>query len=135
MKENNIMNKIIKLNDKKELYKSISKIKTSYFKSEFDGKKIQNWEDYIKAIGDAFNFPKFSRYPTYDGYIDWMKDLSWIKYDTILLIINNYNDFMKNNEKEKINFFEMIEWILLRRNERIGKKNFSQKILLVYLIN
>lgn len=134
MKENNITNKVIKVNGKKELYESISKIKTSYFKREFDGEKIQNWGEYIKTIGDAFNFPSFSRYPNYDGYIDWMKDLSWIKSDTILLIINNYNDFMKNNEQEKIKFLEMIECILLRRNERIGKKNFSQKVLLVYLV-
>ena len=137
MKEECIENKLMKVN-KEELNESINKIGKEYFKVKIDGKKIQNWNNYIKNIGDSFNFPRVSRYPNYDGYSDWMRDLTWIPSDIIVLIIDDYESFMKDDEDEKNKFLDMITIILQCRNERRKNKNFSEKMkktLLVYLVN
>ncbi len=68
---------------------------------ELEGKLINNLDEYISAIKDGFRFP-YCR--TMAGYMDWITDLSWLEKDAYILVIKNYNEFMKNdlNLKEKI---------------------------------
>jgi hypothetical protein len=66
---------------------------------QIDGKRIRNLNEYLKEISTQFQFP----IPTkgLDGYLDWMRDLSWLKKDGYVLIIDNYSDFLSEDFKNK----------------------------------
>ena len=92
--------KIIRINDKTSL------------EVEIDGSKISNWKDYVNVIGEKLNFPEIDRYPKYDGYSDWMRDLSWLNQELMIIKIRHYTEFMKNNLKEKEIFFDLVNDII-----------------------
>lgn len=60
-----------------------------------DGKENKNWDSYIKTIENLYRFP--TKDDNYDGYSDWMRDLSWLEADSFILIIFNYDDLLSND--------------------------------------
>lgn len=64
-----------------------------------DGKEIPNWDSYIKIIEKIYMFPM--KNDNYDGYNDWMRDLSWFDEEEFILCIVNYKSFLSNDEKSK----------------------------------
>lgn len=71
-----------------------------------DGTKIKNWDDYIKAVTEAFHFPTFEK-RNYDGYLYYFTDLMWIDKDAFALFILDYDEFMNQNINEK-------KWVMKR---------------------
>ena len=63
-----------------------------------DGSKIDSWSEYWDCIATAFSFPELPEYmePDYHSYYDLMTDLSWIDNKSIVIIIENANEFLKN---------------------------------------
>ena len=100
-----------------------------------DGSKIEKWEDYIKIIGEELDFPECDRYPTYDGYSDWMRDLSWIDRSLIIIKIKNYKEFMIKNLKEKEIFLRIAERIVEEWNDLDIRQNSECKTIIFCLVD
>lgn len=97
------MNKIIKIANH-ELNEYKEKIKAAYI-VELDGKKIKNWNDYINFATPLFKIQNLEY--GYNQHIDNMSDRDYyLKVNSILLIIHNYDEFMKYNRKDKLLFEE-----------------------------
>ena len=71
-----------------------------------DGEKAKDSNGYLEQVFLKMNFPE-AEYINWDAYIDWMRDLSWIKNQKIYLIITDWNDFL--SEDTKINKSLFIE--------------------------
>ncbi len=52
----------------------------NYYFAEIDGNNIYRLEDYMNEIIKAFKFPDgmFKNINSFDSYLDWMTDLSWL---------------------------------------------------------
>ena len=83
--------------------KSLSK---DVFVVEMDGERIQSSEDYLELAWLAFKFPYPDEEPSWDGYNDWISDLTWIDADGFALFIHNFTKFMKKDYREKAAFVE-----------------------------
>lgn len=95
--KNKFNNRVVNMD--KEGYKLIKKHnynKKNILYVEIDGNKIQSWKEYIVEMEKYFKFPTDCT-DNIDGYLDWMRDLSWLKKDGYFLVINNFNEFIKNN--------------------------------------
>ena len=91
----------------KEKLKSIN----TFFLVEIDGKKVKELSDYLIAVSELFEFP----IPAHglDGYNDWMRDLEWIGKEKIILIIYNYDEFLKFDLHSKKLIIEGFENLIL----------------------
>lgn len=97
------MNKIIKIANH-ELNEYKEKINAAYI-VELDGKKIKNWNDYINLTTPLFKIENLEY--GYNQHIDNMSDRDYyLKVNSILLIVHNYDEFMKSNRKDKMLFEE-----------------------------
>lgn len=97
------MNKIIKIANH-ELNEYKEKINAAYI-VELDGKKIKNWNDYINLTTPLFKIQNLEY--GYNQHIDNMSDRDYyLKVNSILLIVHNYDEFMKSNRKDKMLFEE-----------------------------
>lgn len=94
-------NEIIRIDNK-----SIESLKnkTGYI-VEINGSEINNISSYFNEISHKMDFPMLVK--GYDGYNDWMRDLSWINSDEIIIIINHYKDFLKDDDVAKSNIDEL----------------------------
>ncbi|MCL2137324.1 MAG: barstar family protein [Coriobacteriia bacterium] len=63
---------------------------------EINGNEVQSWTDYIAIIEDGFDLPK-QTVNSIDSYLDWMRDLSWLDKESFVLIINDYDEFLKDD--------------------------------------
>ena len=83
---------------KNELAVILNDIRSKYklFLFEMDGDSVQSWFDYISQIEKGFNFPT-SCVDNIDGYMDWIRDLSWLDYEAFVIVIKNASSFMKND--------------------------------------
>ncbi|MBC1457957.1 barstar family protein [Listeria newyorkensis] len=79
---------------------------------EIDGKSVGSWEDYITKIEKAFDFPT-SCLDTVDGYLDWIRDLSWIGKESYKLVIHDYNYFLAKEPKLKASIMNDFKEIIL----------------------
>lgn len=130
-------NKIVCINEKdfekvrKEIY-SVGDI----FCVEIDGKECTNLSDYLSDISNKLGFPTMAK--NFDGYDDWMTDLTWINKDSIVIIINSYTEFMRTDEYSKEKIMELFRKSILPWWERevckyvVGAKT---KVFTIYLIN
>jgi len=66
----------------------------NFFLANIDGKKCQTWEFFLKEIGIAFNFPEYYGH-NLAAFRDCINDLSWIKQDNYMLIIENSDLLLK----------------------------------------
>lgn len=78
---------------------------------ELDGNEIENISQFLKVISEAFNFPVYAK--SLDGYLDWIRDLSWIHTNGFLLIIQNFKTFLKNDPNTKNEIIEDFSEIIL----------------------
>lgn len=87
------MNKI-EIVSKERLEKIINK-NSKYHIAIIDGKKNKNWDCYRDTIEELYKFP--TKHNNYDGYSDWIRDLSWINADGYILGIINYDDLLSDD--------------------------------------
>lgn len=98
------MNKIIKITNR-DLNKYKEKFKAAYI-VELDGKKIKNWKDYIKFATELFKIENLEY--GYNQHIDNMEDRDYyLNVNSFLLIVHNYDEFMKFRKKDKLLFEEV----------------------------
>ena len=64
-----------------------------------NGDKVKTWDQYLKQIEIIYNFP--TKGDNFNGYADWMMDLSWMECDSFALFIMNYDDFMCREPENK----------------------------------
>lgn len=90
-------NKIYRLNETQmeEIKKHLIKDEKLYI-VDIDGSNIQTELEYLRKIEKEFKFPIAIR-PNFDGYLDWIRDLSWLNKEGYILIIRNYSKFLKKN--------------------------------------
>jgi hypothetical protein len=92
-------NKLTKLlNEDKKIIEKIKEKKNIYI-VEINGKGCSDISTYFNIISEKFKFPIKTK--SYDSYNSWMKDLSWILNEKIVIIIYNYDSFLKNDIKAK----------------------------------
>lgn len=89
-----------------------------------DGSKIQTWEDYWNEISEKFEFPELPDGWESDfySYYDFMGELDWIKEDSIVLIIENFNSFFSTDLKAKNDEIEtFVNYILPFWDEEVER--------------
>lgn len=103
-----IKNRVVYLSDKDifELRRELSG-KDSLYVVEINGEDVQNREEYLAFMSEAFRFPIPSR--GFDGYLDWITDLDWLHKEEYVLIINHYKEFMKKDPGNKKEIIEMFQ--------------------------
>lgn len=69
--------------------------KNNFFIAEIDGATIHSWQEYATTIGKIFKFPNPCT-DSIDRYLDWMRDLDWLRKDGYALIIYNYGTLLHN---------------------------------------
>ena len=80
---------------------------------KINGKKINIWEEYAEHIETEMKFPTSCK-NSYDVYLDWIQDLSWLgSIEDIYIVIDNYNYFMKKDEDLKKQIITDFEDIIL----------------------
>lgn len=75
-----------------EKIKSYISSNDNIFGVEIDGKSCMYLADYLTNISTKFKFPIIAK--GLDGYNDWMTDLTWIDSNDIVIIINDYEEFL-----------------------------------------
>ena len=104
-------NRIIYTSDKEiaEVRKCLKQNDKTYV-VEIEGIKCLYLSDYLNLISDLFQFPM--KVKGLDGYNDWMKDLSWIGKNQIVIIIYNFQQFLQKDVSSKTaileDFYEII---------------------------
>lgn len=68
------------------------------FLAEIYGKDCETSTQFYKSVSEIMSFPIASK--SFDGFFDWIRDLTWIVPKRIAFIIYNYESFM-NKDKEK----------------------------------
>lgn len=134
------MKNTLKFIDKNKLSKLQKEYKADYLQVIIDGTKICSWSDYWDAISNAFSFSDLPSYmkPDYHSYYDLMTDLSWLKKENIIIIIENAEDFLKDDTNLKNNIIkDFQEYLLPFWEDEVSKTvvNGERKIFLVYLVN
>lgn len=85
--------------------------KAGDFVVTLEGKKIQQKEQFLKKMENAFHFPRACE-GLMARYNDWMTDLDWINEKSIALIIKDFKCFLSDDPyfKKKVmkNFEENI---------------------------
>jgi len=93
-------NKIYHVSNKEiSSIQNLLKLNELLYIAELDGQEIQNVSNYLSAVTEIFKFPIPAK--TLDGYLDWIRDLSWLNAQGYVLIIRNFELFMKQNLKAK----------------------------------
>lgn len=106
------------------------------FLVELNGATIQTWEDYILEIQTKFKFPT-SCLDSMDRYLDWMRDLDWLKKDEYVLIINNFNLFLENQPELKNEIIsDLTDFILPFWQKEVEEVvvNGQSKPFMIYLV-
>jgi hypothetical protein len=84
----------------------------SVFLVVLDGKEIKSGNDYILHIQSLFKFPT-SCIDNWDGYLDWIRDLSWLNKEEYILVINNFLQFLKDDIAMKQDIISLFEEVIL----------------------
>lgn len=79
---------------------------------EFNGNKIQSWDDYVLAVQRKFDFPT-SCTDSVDRYLDWIRDLEWLEQERFIIIINYFSEFLQKNASLKDEIMQDFEEIIL----------------------
>jgi len=67
----------------------------SLFLAEIEGKKIENLQDYLSTVNKILMFPIPVR--GLDGYLDWIRDLSWLKSTEYAIVIKDFQFFLSGD--------------------------------------
>lgn len=76
---------------------------------ELDGREMIMFDQFLSKISEVYDFP----FPAkgIDGYLDWIRDLSWIDAEGFALVVHNAKFFLEkepNRRREIIKLFEEI---------------------------
>ena len=106
------VNKIYRLtkNEYKEFAES-SDFRES-FVAEIEGDKIQSRNDYLNEAWDKLRFPQ-TGFINFNAYLDWIRDLDWIKEESVILVILNFERFLKDDLELKTEIVETLDEIVL----------------------
>lgn len=105
-------NKVIYI-DKSELQNIKKKVNDNdnIFYVEVDGRECSCLKEYLAYISNKLDFPIAAK--GYDGYADWMADLSWINSDNIVFVIENYKEFLHCDIEAKKIILDLFERSIL----------------------
>lgn len=96
-----INNRVEEINEKQlHIIKEKVMTNTKILFVELDGKDMYSWDDYITAIQEKFHFPS-SCNDNMDQYLDWIRDLSWLKEEEYIIVIHHFESFLQNNKELK----------------------------------
>ena len=101
------MNEIIKNEIKSINSKDLDLLKSKLLRDnkvlvvELAGDKIQSWVDYVSEVQSKFSFPTPCT-DSVDRYLEWIRDLEWLEQEKVVMIINHFSDFCKENPSMKI---------------------------------
>ena len=96
--------------DMKEVKRNLKQDDKTYI-AEIDGEQCPYAKDYLKLISDLLQFPMKAK--GLDGYNDWMRDLSWINKDQIIIIINKFLQFLEKDIPSKEAVLEDFSEVIL----------------------
>ncbi len=104
-----------------------------------DGERIQSWEDYWNTVSKEFRFPELPKLwkPDNHSYYDFMTDLEWIEKDKFVLEINNYEQFLRNDDALKTQIINNFRNYLLPFWEEEVERTVvggKRKSFIVYLV-
>ena len=77
-----------------------------------DGNEIEEIYQFVELLSSKLKFPSGSPY-NIDGFLDWIRDLSWIAAAEYIVIINNYNHSFKGDEIKKQYVLELFKEYIL----------------------
>ena len=78
---------------------------------EIDGENIKTLEDYLDKVNQLCGFPIPAK--GLDGYLDWIRDLSWLRKDGYAIIIYDANKFLSEDSRIKNIVIKSFEDIVL----------------------
>ncbi len=89
-----------------------------------DGSVIKNETDFLNTIWQALKFPVIAQ-KNWNSYLDWVKDLSWFKSNTVNLVIQNFGSFLSESLATKKRFIDDMNNIVIPywKNETINISN------------
>ncbi|MBD5093446.1 MAG: barstar family protein [Subdoligranulum sp.] len=70
-----------------------------------NGKHIRTLPEYLKVMSEEFSFPIPSK--SVDGYLDWIRDLTWIEQENIVLFIENFSHFLEDDPSQKAKMIKL----------------------------
>lgn len=73
------------------------------------GNKAKTWLSYLVQIREQYKFPTIEE--VFDGYLDWMEDLSWLNKEAFSMFIFDYKQLLcvePNNKKIVMEMFDDI---------------------------
>lgn len=78
---------------------------------EIEGGKCLRLTDYLSAMSNLLQFPIKAK--GLDGYNDWMRDLSWLSKEQIIIIITEFSKFLQKDVSYKKMIIEDFNEIIL----------------------
>lgn len=130
-------NKVYSVSQKEMLYiREALQKDDSIFIADINGSDIRNLQDYLNAVNTLFKFPIPAR--GLDGYLDWIRDLDWIKKDGFVLIINDFSKFMVSDLNMKNEIISDLEIVVLPWWETKVEKYVVEgktKLFMVFLVD
>lgn len=77
---------------------------------EINGSEIQTWPAFLAKMTEAFNLP-YS--PNANAYLDWMRDMDFIKEKSTCVVIKEYSQLIKDDPKMKADVINDFSEIIL----------------------
>jgi len=71
---------------------------------EMDGGSIRTQQDFLDCMSTTCGFPYATK--SMDGYLDWIRDLSWLEKDGYALFIYNADEFLSQDPEFRERVFE-----------------------------
>ena len=103
---------VVTLAEMEELLKELRQDDSLHI-AEFQGSEIKNYRSFEDTMWETLQFP-LPQYKNFDGYSDWIRDLSWLEKEGYVLVIYDYDDFLSEDKQAKTDIvFHFINRILI----------------------
>lgn len=122
--------------EKVEDVKSVLEQGDETFIAEIEGGECLYLADYLNLMSNLFQFPIKAK--GLDGYNDWMRDLSWLNKEQIIIIIKNFSQFLQRDALSRKAIIEDFNELILPwwESEVIDcVAGGKTKKMFIYLIN
>lgn len=132
-----LQNRFIRLSEGEMKEKLIElKEDRSRFVAEMDGRECPYLQDFFDRISDIFDFPV--KHENFDGYLDWIRDLTWPGmdiYEDMAIIIYHFSDFIKEELLKKAELLESFQEDVFPWWEFMHGVADETKEFMVYLVD
>lgn len=81
------------------------------FYVEVNGRECKRFSDYLVDISHKLYFPTVVN--GFAGYDDWITDLTWLRQNNIIMVISNYQEFLKDDMSYRKKIIEHLEQSVL----------------------